>query len=531
MPPPRVPTLTSVTGAGSVAAGQYRYVITFTNLAGHESPPSPILSVTVSSGSSTVNLGIPTFVSSANFVSGSNQFTVNDTISSKDFLRVGMKLKASTQIPAGTYIESIASGSGGAITMSADALADGTAAGFSDDQIDKINIYRLDVNVTTKFLFVNSVNYGTSSFADSSATTSLGAEIKTSDCAQIPDRISNLSINQSGTLVVTSDRDIIYFSLANALGSNPGLYKPAQTIKSPTLVSATIYALDRFFFFTPDRNFSMFLDNALDGIPVLKYIENSEPCSSSDFVYPVEYNSRVYWNTSNGILSTNGESIQSETKYVFTLQENRAFRNCYGAVSVNDALYFYLPGPDLVPGLISTPGLTKRFIYRYTQEFGWSKIAETPPITNSSIDENGTIHQSLTGIAFTRNYDPAKFDAYELVDAGYATFVDSRIDIRRTTGVYWTGEWTGEKHSALKKFRKISALFTGAIEIEVYVDGVALPSKLTANNGTAPKRISWWLPSGTKGRAISLRVERLAAAYSIIEELGVWVGEQRGEMP
>jgi hypothetical protein len=513
--PPSAAGAATVTGSGgSIAIGTYEYVFTFKNALGYESAPSGPATAAVTANNSKVTLNLPPRVTTG-------ATTINQTavLSVADIgkIRVGMRLAASGGIPANAYVTEV-NNITNAFLMSLPATSTATS-NIIDAQITTINIYRKGGGIT-EYLFVDSRPMGTATYEDTKANTSLGSLLTTQGCDQLPPNVKNLTINPSGTLMcVDSSENILFFSLSNVANANPGLYRPEQSIKSPDIVMASIYALDRFTFFTDNRNFSIFLDNALDGLPALKFIEDSEPCRLSNFVYPVEYNSRIFWNTSNGIMTTDGSSISLFTRYTFKKEENQAFINCYGSVSYNDAVYFYLPDP-----LTGTATSSIRWIYKFTEEHGWSKVFGIPIPAAGADGSIGFFDQE--GVAC--GYGP---DSTIPGDTANKLRYAENSRLRGNNGVYWTGEWTGDKHSALKKFRKISALFSGPIEIEIYIDGVALPNKVSADNGTATKRISWWLPAATKGRAISLKVTLGLTTTAVVEELGIWVGEQRREMP
>jgi hypothetical protein len=525
LPSPSAATVSSVTSSGgSVAAGSYDYVITFANALGYESAPSPLVVATVSSANSIVNLSIPTSVSTGTTQSGANAKTIV-SVTNIDKMRVGTRLVANTQIPSDTYVTNVITSSS-AIEISKNALAAASTA-ISDAQISKINIYRRGAGIT-QYLFVGDVSFGTSTYADNKANASLGSKLMTEGYAQLPESVSAISINPAGTLLgVDSNNFIFYFSLVNSANANPGLYNPEQTIKSPSRVFTSIYALDRFVFIANDRSFSIFLDNALSGIPVLKFIDDSGQnkgyfLEQYKYIYAVEFESKVFWNTRKGIVFTDGNSVKNLTEEMLTIRENNWIGYCFGMAVYRDSLYFYVQEP------VSTTVLSPRCLYKYNTKHGLSKIVivpPPPPPENTPGDRDGTIGVSSFGDLFlTHNKQhPLTGPAEKVIELGYA---------RESTGTYWTGEWTGDKHSSLKKFRKISALFTGSIEIEVYIDGAALPSKLSNDNQDKTTRFSWWLPPETKGRAISLKVElKNTANPAAVEELGVWVGEQRREMP
>lgn len=506
-PPPA--TLTAVSGGGSVAAGDYSYYLTFKNVDGYESPPSVKLDVNVPSANSQVELALPIRYTTGTTISGSEFITVANTTK----LRLGMRLAANGGIPFNSKIIQIA---GSTIKIDKQCTSGGSA-NIIDAQVWSVCIYRSGGGITTPLL-VDEKSIGTTSVIDNKANTSLGGSLLTISSAALSGPIFNLTINPSGTLMcVDGSSNVIYFSLVNNAGANPGLYNPEQSFKSPTMVLCSIYALDRFVFIAPSRSFCVFLDNALGGIPVLKYFDEVDVFDLSNYVYATEYGQHVYWNTSKGIMRTDGNSVEIFTKYTFKKQENTFFINCYGAITQNDAIYFYL-----LDGLSNTSPFG-RVIYKYSQEAGWSKLVNIPE-PSSSIGADGTIATDGRGRILCMFKDPA--------DANASTIILEAATTRPGPAIYWTGEWTGDKHSALKKFRKISALFTGSIEIEVYIDGVALPNKLSNDNQNKTTRFSWWLPPETKGRAISLKVElKNTANPAAVEELGVWVGEQRREMP
>jgi hypothetical protein len=519
-----IPVPTTVAGppAGAMSNGTYEYVITYKNALGHESAPSLPLEVVLTGGNNAVSLDVSANVFWTATVSNTlnNVFTIGNQAAA--LLRVGMRVNAGPGLPK--VIASIGAPQLSGLTTVTLETNTGSTPGasivVSDAQIVWTVIYRRQIGVTTEFLLVDEII--TTTYTDIKSNTQLGRTLTTTGCSQIPVGSRNMSINPFGTLFANEGDNVFYFSLVVGIGSiGAGLYRPTQSFATNGTIMASVYALDRFIFFTINRNFSVFLDDAISGIPVLKFIENSEPCQISNYVYPVEYGGQVFWNTSNGILSTDGNSISSVTKFVFKKQENELFKDCFGAISFNDTVYF------LLPDLSTDTGGQNRAVYKLTREHGWAKLFV---IKNLSGTTEGTLGfwQAVSGGT------PGGVMCFyeEQTTGGVKNLVSlESSNTRQRAGVYWTGEWTGDKHSALKKFRKISALFSGSIEIQVYVDGNLVTGTLAGDNGSNTKRISWWLPSQAKGRAISLRITRTSGSYSVIEELGVWVGEQRDEMP
>jgi hypothetical protein len=517
-------TLTSLIGAdnitgspaGRMSVGTYEYVITYKNALGHESGPSFPLEAVLTGTDNAVYLDVSSNAFWTATVSNTNNNVFTIGAQAAALLRVGMRVNAGPGLPK--VIQSI---SGTTVTLETNTGASpGASIVVSDAQIVWTVIYRRQIGVTTEFLFVGETTG--SIYLDVQSNAELGRALTTSGCAQIPAGSRNLAINPFGTLFANVNDSVFYFSLVvGVAGAGAGLYRPTQSFSTSGTIMASIYALDRFMFFTINRNFSVFLDDAISGIPVLKFIENSEPCQLSNYVYPIEYGGQVLWNTSNGILSTDGNSITSITKLVFKKQENELFKDCFGSISFNDVAYF------LLPDISADTGGNNRALYKLTKENGWAKVFIIKNLSGSTEGSLGFWQAVVSG---TPGNAMCSYAAQSSGGAINLVSVESS-NTRQSAGDYWTGEWVGEKHSALKKFRKISALFRGSIEIEIYIDGNALPNKLSGNNGSATKRVSWWLPPAIKGRAISLKITRTTSAYSVVEELGVWVGEQRREMP
>jgi hypothetical protein len=157
-------------------------------------------------------------------------------------------------------------------------------------------------------------------------------------------------------------------------------------------------------------------------------------------------------------------------------------------------------------------------LYVYNKMKGWS---EAEIISTASAGRFGSIgsHLGFGRVIYTK--DPGTALPLSWVFSGSSS--------RKSNWSYRTGDWVGEKISQLKKFRKISCVYKGSATVGFYVDDTLISSK-SLSFSLKTVRVSFWLPPSTKGRSASVRVVATDASTKI-EEIGVWVGEQRGPMP
>lgn len=316
----------------------------------------------------------------------------------------------------------------------------------------------------------------------------------------MPNYLRDIAISPTGVLLcASSNNTVTYLSLVT-----PAIYQPAQVIKVSDSPLATIYALNRFVCPTIRGAFTVTIDDAILGLPVVQTIDDTEPCRVSYYVYPVDVGGAVWWNTSKGIVQTDGNTIETVTRYIFAQETASKFRECYGADYYNNEFLAILEDE------------TGASLYRFNRTTGWTVV--TRGMSTTSPGALG-FHIGDGCIIYT-GYGADSPAAVRKLDA---------TSTRASAGTYKTGEWVGEKMSALKKFRKVSVLYFGSISVQPYVDGDAVGGLLTGVNTTMTRR-SWWLPAGTKGRTLALKIT-LLTSDAIVQEMGVWVGEERAAMP
>lgn len=489
-------SVASTTGAASLPAGSYTYYCTFYNALGQESPPATS-SVSFTSAKD-VTVTLPTAYAKCTFSSGANLiFATSATDGAR--LRVGMRITG-TYIPANTYITAIASNNTD-ITISNQTTGTTGAGGVAiwDAQIVGTRVYRMGAGIDTPLL-VQQTALGTASFTDQTANANLKEALTTASTADMPTALADIAISPTGVLLATTTENrVVYMSLVT-----PSIYDPSKAIKVAEPPLTTIYALNRFICPTIRGAFTVTIDDAILGLPVVQTIDDTEPCQVSYYVYASDVGGAVWWNTSKGIVQTDGNTIETVTRYTFARATATKFRDCYGADYYNNEYLAILEDE------------TGASLYRFNQATGWTVI--TRGMSTTSPGALG-FHIGDGCIIYTGNS----------ADSPAAVRKLDSTSSRTASGYYKTGEWLGEKMSALKKFRKVSLLYTGSVSVQPYVDGAAVGGLLTGVNATMTRR-SWWLPAGTKGRTMALKVTLLTADTSV-QEMGVWVGEEREPMP
>lgn len=496
------PTAT-LDSSGSLPIATYKYVVTFYNALGHESRPSAESSpVTTTSGNQTIDL--------TNIPISYGTITTNGTTAAtttSNSLRVGMRL-VGQYLTADTYVTAIdLSVSPYQVTLSQTATA-GTGW-FRDAQIIGRRIYRFS-NTSNTFQLVKQIaDLTTTSDSDTGWTAT--SQIQTADSFEIPRYPRDVAISPGGVMIfVQQDGNIAYLNIGST-----NLYIPTRSIDPPDSPLASIYALGRFIFPCKRGAFALSIED-VTGIPIVSMIDADEASEGSSNVYCVDTGGEVWWNTSKGIMGTDGLSIKPITRYTHSLERNRAMKDAFGALNFNGEILFYTRR-----NLQFSDGV----IYVFNPQSGWSELEV---ILKSSVENNGALGAHLgNGFAV---YSPGPNDGhlYSYSIASQAT--------RVLSATYKTGEWSGERASQLKKFRKVSLLYkqpssTGALpRVSVYIDGKSTPViQATIPDATDKTRFSFWLPPETKGRTISLFIS--LASTTEIEEIGIWVGEQRGPMP
>lgn len=495
--PANAPTAGAATSGGSpgLPVDTYTYVVTFYNALGHESVPSDASSaITTTATNNRIPLSnIPIYY--ANITTNG---TVNATVTSDvvaNHIRVGMRI-IGVNIPSNTYVVSI---SGTSVVLSNPATGTGTA-GFRDEQLVGRRIYRRSAQSQTYQRISQIADMSTTTLSDGGLTVT--SAIDTASSSAIPAFVRDIAISPGGVMTfVQFDGNIAYLNIGST-----ALYRPDRVIRPPDSPMTSIYALGRFIFPCKRGAFALSIED-VTGIPIISMIDADEASEGSWNVYAIDTGNQVWWNTNKGIMSTDGLSIKPVTRYTHSISRNRAMRNCYGMLYFNGDIYIYT---DLLQDR------SKAVIYVFNQNTGWS---DGEIINTALAGRFGTIGSELgTGnIVYTK--DPG---------VGSVTYEFSSNTSRVASFSYKTGEWVGEKVSQLKKFRKVAFAYSGGANFSVDINGS------TVLNGTLqPKssisRESFWLPSGTKGRTISVRIA--GNDTTVVDEISLWVGEQRGPMP
>lgn len=492
---PGTPTFSVASTTGTtVPAGTYTYYCTFSDSTNtYESAPA-IATVTLSS-TGAVTVTLPQAYTTCNTSNGSATIT---NIADVSKIRPGMRING-TGIPTSTVVSVNTSAS--TAVLSNTCTANGTAVQIIDPQVSRVRTYRSsDVSPTPRL--TDSRALGTASFTDSKKDSQLTDVLPTADNADMPVNLRDVTISPSGIVMCAGDNStVVWFSLRSK-----GLYNPAQVIPVSDPPLAIIYALDRFICPTIRGAFTVTIDDAFVGIPVVQVIDDNEPCENSAEVYMTDIGGTVWWNTSKGIVQTDGNTIETVTKYTFANTTTSYFSDCFGAAFWNDDYYSIL-----------RTGSNTAALYKYSRQNGWSVVNPSMSYSTGAIG----FHVSSAKLIYTG----CTLDSPVAVRKLYG------LTTKNANGVYATGNWTGEKTMSLKKFRKVSLLHSGTITIQPYIDNVATAYTFTANSSTQSfNRSSFWLPSGTKGRKMSFQFT-LVDANSEVEEIGLWVGEQREPSP
>lgn len=514
-------------GAGAGLTGTYTYYVTFYNVFGDESPPSagstPIaivdnlmsLSVIpIGYGTGTITNGLPTIT----------------TVTNVSYFRVGMRIQSPTAgIPAGAYITGI---SGTTITMSANATAGVGGITLQDAQVTGRKIYRSGGTVASTLLVTTLADITTTTYSDSTTDVLLGAAITTSGY-DVFGAIGGISIAPNGVMggiLAGSTAGRGYQFHFSEVGL-PGLRKSTDYITLPEEGVSTFYGLDRFLVFTIGTPYSIAGSGRTDfeaqkaNAPAPIRANGTTTCWAA----PVQMDDAVWFTSLAGLMAFSAGGVQCISHPNFTQRQAEYLHlNCVGATrhgrkyllmsthepssatpSVYENLFIYTHDPDIAGNW-------------YTQGGGVGYI--TGGIPTGTVYYSKTLNRSLYYCSTS-----AGVGATKVLADGYAGSATPETSVS-----YWTGEWVGDSELTLKKLRKFSAVYKGALAVYVYVDGVsvatiAMPTRTAIGRGTA------WLPSGTRGRAVSLKlIMGYVYGYGFVpevHEVGVYVGEQRQAAP
>ena len=103
-------------------------------------------------------------------------------------------------------------------------------------------------------------------------------------------------------IFVQQDGNIAYLNIGST-----NLYIPTRSIDPPDSPLASIYALGRFIFPCKRGAFALSIED-VTGIPIVSMIDADEASEGSSNVYCVDTGGEVWWNTSKGIMGTDGFS-------------------------------------------------------------------------------------------------------------------------------------------------------------------------------------------------------------------------------
>ena len=490
----------SVASGGSLPIDSYKYAVTFYNALGHESAPTEgVAAVSTTSGNQTINLTGISIKYGDITTNGTTSATTTSTA-----LRRGMRISGQ-YIAANTYITSVDyTVSPFVVTLSQAATGSGVGS-FIDAQIIGRKVYRYSSSSETFQLVQQITDLVTTTLADNGLTATTALNTQTN--APIPRFSRDIAVSPGGVMtLVQNDGDIAYFSLASA-----GLYDASKVIKPPFSPMASIYGLGRFIFPCTRGAFAVSIED-VTGIPIISMIDADEISAVSYNVYCVDIGNQIWWNTNKGIMATDGLSITPITRFQFSSDRNIALYKCYGALYFNGDVYIYAN---------KDPYGQEATIYVFNKNTGWSE-AEVITATSGAEGRFGTIGSYLgslySSILYTR--DPLAPSA--------DTWIFQGSNTKKAFWTYKTGQWVGEKISQLKKFRKTAFTHTGSFIFTIKIDGTSVLVRFVTG-GASTQRSSFWLPPESKGRAISVEITGYTDAA--IEEISLWVGEQRGPMP
>lgn len=507
-------------GAAGTPSGTYTYYVTFYNAFGDESAPSAAATVTLASQRASLT-SIPIGYGTGDITNG--QPTIAN-VTNVSYFRVGMRIQSPTAgIPAGAYVTDI---TGTTITMSANATA--TAAGITlqDTQVTGRKVYRSGGSVASVLLVTTLSDITTTSYTDNAADTALGAAITTSGFDVLP-AIGGIAMAPNGVLGgikkgSTAGRGSEFHFSEVGL---PGLYKSTNVIRLTDEGVSAFYGLDRFVIFT---------------VGVLHYITGSDASTFelqkvsapapvkangtfTGWAAPVLMDGAIWFTCLLGVVAFDGTTLTLVSDASFTPKQNEYLHLYCTAATRYGKKYLLLSQHE--PSLISA--LYENFtVYGFDPDIegNWYTYNTAPNYVVSDVWRGALFYsKTLNRVLFYQNGN-----TYILAD-GYAS-----APVLASNVAYRTGDWTGRAELALKKFRRVSVVYVGGLGVTVYVDGVSAGT-FNLGDRTTLGRANIWLPSGTRGRTVSLNLNLSTvvdyAGFTEVHEAGVWVGEEREVSP
>jgi hypothetical protein len=500
-------TVNSAT-AGTIT-GTFTWFVTLVNAYGDESPPSPTTTYTQSpaGGPELKNLGNCLRYGTGDITNGSDTIT---NVTNIDYFRVGMQISSpSAGIPAGAYITAVDTGSD-ELTISANATATSAGIALRDAQVTHYRVYRKATTTTEFKLVVQRDVSTTSTYTDTIANESLGDACDTEDWSVLP-VITSGCISPDGVLMGLLDEDgstRYSGTLAFSDVGRPDLTSTDEyEIMIPESGYRVVYAMNRFIVLTAGEVITIVGNDVTDFqiVPTGVQCPVAASSATSHPGAPVERPDGLRVASTLGVVNLTLGDVQLLTREVLTEAANGSLgTTVQGACQVGER-YFVL--------------------YDHTGSNDWRVLIQDPRLP-------GQWH-FLDVSAYT--------GAGTLINGGgnpqrailYANATSYNLELptnsRKTNGVYWTGNWRGERLTALKKIRDIVVLHTGNVTVQPYVDDVAVGSAL-AFSRTALGPSTFRLPSGTKGRVVSVKTT-LTNAAAAVYEVGAHVGEERQVVP
>lgn len=485
-------------GAGSLT-GAYRAVVVFYNSFGDESPPTASVSFTAAANDIDYS-AIPIGYGQGDI----NSSTSITNVDNPSFFRVGMRITTpGGGIPAGTYITAI---SGSTITISQAATATTANVELQDAQVTGRRIYRTTAGGTTYYRAVDIANVtAATSTGDNmtDATLEVQSILSTDTDDDVLPAVYGGTISPDGVLMACQSGGVVWFTKEDGSFLTKGDYSFDMTVAA----SQVVFALNRFVILTY-ANLCFVLGTAADNYDLIE----------TGLVAPVDNGATYYgganpvvmpdgslWFTSrNGVMRYDGNAVDLVTGDVFTDAQNASIGKNTLAALMHRGRYVILTSLD---------GRTSYQAIQYDPLLpGWSMVRY-----------NDTGAASTGALWSDTSTSPPDLYIYKNTSRIRVTTA-----VALSTGLYWTGEWSGERRSSLKKFRRVALMHNGTVTVQPYVDGTVAGSAQALVRSTLGRSV-FWLPSETKGRTCSVKVT--LDTNSEVHEIGVWVGEERGPMP